>query len=129
METETVIRNAVDAYDQGKQDVLDALLSDDICYRIVSQPDTGPFVCDAAGKTAFYETVGAILSQWTITDYRIVDLIVSGGRAAAQITHCATHRVTGRKFDARIALFFRVEDGRITEIVEYHDTAALARDD
>ncbi len=128
MRTQDVIEKAVEAYAGANTAAMDALLAEDLCYRINGQPDCGTFTCDVTGKPAFYDAVGAILERWEITGYRIVDLIVSGERAAAQVAHHATHNETGRQFDTRLALFFVVTDGQITEIVEYHDTAALARE-
>ncbi|WP_428514266.1 nuclear transport factor 2 family protein [Roseovarius sp.] len=128
MQTQDVIEKAVEAYAGGDTAALDALLAEDLRYRINGQPDCGKFTCDVSGKAAFYNTVGEILARWEITGYRMVDLIVSGERAAAQVAHGATHKGTGRQFDTRLALFFAVRDGQITEIVEYHDTAALARE-
>ncbi len=128
MQTQDVIEQAVEAYAGGDAPALDALSAEDLRYRINGQPECGTFTCDVAGKAAFYGAVGEILARWEITGYRMVDLIVSGERAAAQVAHGATHKETGRQFDTRLALFFAVRDSRITEIVEYHDTAALARE-
>ncbi|MGK7654664.1 nuclear transport factor 2 family protein [Roseovarius sp. B08] len=128
MRTEEIIEKAVTAYSSGDTGALDAFLADNLCYWINGQPECGKFTCDVTGKPAFSDAVGAILERWDISDYRIVDLIVSGDLAAAQVAHGATHKQTGRQFDTRLALFFAVRDGQITEIVEYHDTAAFARD-
>ncbi|WP_420557666.1 nuclear transport factor 2 family protein [Roseovarius sp.] len=128
MQTQEVIEKAVEAYAGGDTAALDALLDEDLRYRINGQPDCGKFTCDVTGKAAFYDAVGGILARWEITGYQIVDLIVSGERAAAQVAHGATHKETGRQFETRLALFLAVRDGRITEIVEYHDSAALARE-
>ncbi|KRS13537.1 hypothetical protein XM53_06715 [Roseovarius atlanticus] len=128
MQTQDVIEQAVEAYAGGDAAALDALLTEDLRYRINGQPDCGKYTRDVAGKAAFYDAVGEILAWWEITGYRIVDLIVSGERAAAQVAHHAMHKETGRQFDTKLALFFAVKDGQITEIAEYHDTAALARE-
>lgn len=126
MDTEATIRAAVEAYSTGDEAGLDALLSDDLRYTINAQPEIGPFCADCDCKAEFYEAVGRILKDWEIGHYRIIDLIVSGDRGAAQIAHTATCRATGRQMDARIALFLTVKGGKLTEIHEYHDTAALS---
>ncbi len=128
MQTEDIIRRAVTAYNEGDEEGLDPLLSDGLRYRVNGQPDSGRFHCDVVGKPDFYDAVGRILDIWEVADYRIVDLIVSGDRGAAQIACSATHKGTRRHFDTRLALFFTVGGGRITGIEEYHDTAAMAQD-
>ena len=85
MQTQEVIEKAVEAYAGGDTAALDALLDEDLRYRINGQPDCGKFTCDVTGKAAFYDAVGGILARWEITGYQIVDLIVSGERAAAQV--------------------------------------------
>ena len=125
MDTEGTIRAAVAAFSEGDDAEFDALLSDDLHYSINAQPGVGPFCAEVDCKPAFYEAMGRILAEWEIRDYRIIDLIVSGNRGAAQIAYTALRHSGEAQFEARLALFLTVEDGKLTEIHEYHDTAAL----
>ncbi|MGD9545501.1 MAG: nuclear transport factor 2 family protein [Methylocystis sp.] len=52
-------------------------------------------------------------------------LIVDGGNAAARRTVEWRHRGTGRRGQVQLADFVRFEDGRIVEIIEFHDSMAL----
>ncbi len=40
--------------------------------------------------------------------------------------YAATSVATGKRFDASIAHFFRIEDGKITRFVDFGDTAAMS---
>lgn len=126
MDTETTIRSAIEAYDAKDMDRVAELVSDNVCYRINSQAATGPYRADCHDKEAFFAAVGEILADWNIVHYRIADLIVSGNRGAAQIDLRIASLHIDHGFDARLALFLTVEDGQLSEIVEYHDTWAVS---
>lgn len=126
MTTESTIRSAVEAYDRGDFETVSSLLSDTVCYTINAHPDHGPYRADCHSKAAFFDAVGPILSDWRMDSYKITDLVTSGSRGAARIAVAATSNHTGRTLQSGLALFFTVEDGLITAIHEYHDTAAVA---
>ena len=52
----------------------------------------------------------------------MIDLVVDGLRGAPQIAISMKSKHSGRVVNGRLALFFKVEDGVLTEIDEYHDT-------
>ena len=125
MDTETTIRAVVKAYDAKDMDKVASFLADSICYKINSSGHTGPYTADCRSKEAFFVAVQAILDDWDICSYKLADLIVSGNRGAAQIAvemvslHDPKHSYAGR-----LALFLTVENGQVSELHEYHDTAA-----
>ena len=123
MTTEETIRAAVEAYDAGDQNTVDALIDDNVTYRINSHD--GPYRADCRSKDEFWEAVGAILADWDIQSYKIHDLIVSGNKGAAQIRIEMISRHTGRPVQTGLALFLEVANDRLTEIHEYHDTRAI----
>ncbi|MEL7164128.1 MAG: nuclear transport factor 2 family protein [Pseudomonadota bacterium] len=124
MTTEETIRAAVAAY--GAQDLerVSALVADDVCYRINAHRETGPYHADCQSRDAFFAAVGTILEDWDVQRYALGDLIVAGDRGAAQIDIEMASRHRDFVFRGRLALFLRVTDGQLSEIVEYHDTAA-----
>ncbi|WP_298985566.1 nuclear transport factor 2 family protein [uncultured Roseibium sp.] len=126
MTTEEVVRNAIQSYNRADVEAISALLHDDIHYRIHANAETAPYCADCGGKTAFWEAIGRIQSDWSIDDYRLTDIIVSGERAATQISLTITSRHTGVSRETELALFWTVKDGCIVELHEYHDTAAAA---
>lgn len=124
MDTEATIRAVVDAYHRQDLDAVSALISDRVCYRINSHPDCGPYHADCNSKDAFFDAVAKILEDWDVRSYQIGDLIVAGNRGAAQIDIEMASRHSDYVFRGRLALFLTVSKGLVTEIVEYHDTAA-----
>ncbi|WP_422038363.1 nuclear transport factor 2 family protein [Roseibium sp.] len=127
MTTEEVVRTAIECYNRGDAETVSSLLHDDIRYRIHADVETGPYCADCTGKNAFWNTIGQIQADWQIDEYRLTDIIVSGDRAATQISVKMTSRHTGVSRETELALFFTVKDDRVVELHEYHDTAAAAR--
>lgn len=123
MSTKDTIRQAIEAYDRGDADTVAALLHEDICYTINSDPALGPYHANCHSKAEFFEAVGAIQADWNVDSYKLGDLFVSGNRGAAQIQLQMTSRHSGRTLQSRLALFMTVEGGKLTEIHEYQETA------
>ncbi|WP_420414005.1 nuclear transport factor 2 family protein [Roseibium sp.] len=124
MTTEEIVRKAILSYNSGDADTISALLHDDVRYCIHANAETGPYCADCSGKNAFWETISRIQADWNIDEYRLTDIIVSGERAATQISLTITSRHTGVSRETELALFWTVKDGCIVELHEYHDTAA-----
>ncbi len=125
--TEEVVRKAIQSYKSGDAETVSSLLHDEIRYCIHANAETGPYCADCCGTNAFWETIGRIQADWSIDDYRLTDIIVSGERAATQIGVTITSRHTGATRETELALFWTVKDGCVVELHEYHDTAAAAR--
>ena len=130
MTTESIVRQAVEAYDAADMERVAALVAENVHYHINAAPDCGPYVADCQCKADFFGAVGEILADWDIDSYKIADMIVSGDRAAVQIAIEMTSKHTGKQRTAALALFVTVKDGQLSEIIEYHDTkmVATARD-
>ena len=124
MNTETTVRQAIEAYDRQDLDQVAAMLAEDLCYTINARAETGPYIADCHSKSEFFDAVGKILDDWEIGSYKIADLVVSGDRAAAQINILMISRHTGKSIESRLALFMQTRDGKLTRIDEYHDTIA-----
>ena len=125
MDTESTVRRVIEAYDRQDADAVGALLSDELRYRINARPETGRYCATTEGKADFFAAIQPILDDWEVASYKLGDLIVSGERAAAQVdlTLRSRHRAD-HVFVGNLALFLTVVEGKITEIVEYHDTAS-----
>lgn len=124
MDTETTIRKAVEAYHRQDVEAVAALLSEDLTYRINARPETGRYCADCGCKADFFAAIQPILEDWEVAAYTLGDLIVAGDRGAAQIDiEMKSRHREGHLFVGRLALFLKVSAGKITEIVEYHDTA------
>jgi hypothetical protein len=56
-----------------------------------------------------------------------VDFIADGDRVASRSEIRLTRRTTGQEFMIPAADFWTIRDGRIAELIEYCDTALIAR--
>ncbi len=127
MDTEATIRTIIEAYNAQDLDRVASLLAEDMTYRINAHPECGPYHANCDCKATFFEAVGEILADWQVRSYVLADLIVSGDRGAAQINVEMDSRHAQTSFKSQLALFMTVRDGLVSEIVEYHDTAAAGR--
>jgi ketosteroid isomerase-like protein len=125
MNTEAIVTEMVAAYDARDLERVSAILADDLCYRINAGAQTGPYHADCQCKADFFTAIGQITADWDITSYQAGDMIVSGNRAAVQIDLTASSRHCAHHVTSRLALFLTVADGKVTEIIEYHDTALI----
>lgn len=124
MGTEATIRAVIKAYHKQDLEGVASLVSEHVCYRINAHSECGPYHADCHSREAFFEAVAPIRADWDIKRYELGDLIVSGTRGAAQIDIEMASRHSDDVFVGRLALFLTVKDGQVSEIVEYHDTAA-----
>ncbi|MEL6196373.1 MAG: nuclear transport factor 2 family protein [Pseudomonadota bacterium] len=126
MTTEETVRAALDAYARGDLDAAMAHCADTICFCNLAAPNSGLWQFDCHGQAAVRAAFTQIATEFAFEKYEIVELIASGNRAASRQKLRGRHRLTGAVFDSQIADFFTVEDGKITHIQEFHDTALLS---
>jgi ketosteroid isomerase-like protein len=55
-----------------------------------------------------------------------VEIIDGGDKIAAQVEIHLTRKTTGQQLVMRTADFWTIRDGKVTEMVEYYDTALAA---
>jgi ketosteroid isomerase-like protein len=127
MTTEETIRAAIGAWTAGDLDAALDLCAEDAGYRIVAVPDLGAFQADCHDRDEFRATLVALLSEFEMLRYDLVEVIASGERAATRVDLRMRHRQTGRMVDTQLAGFWTVRDGKITSLDEWHDTAQVAQ--
>lgn len=125
MTTEETIRAAIGAYSAGDLDGALAFCADDVCFCTQTAPGHGGWELDCTGREAFRAGLTELLTEFEMQKYELVELITSGSRAASRQNVTMTHRATGRVVDSQIADFWTVENGRITDIREFADTALI----
>ncbi|MGV6847533.1 MAG: nuclear transport factor 2 family protein [Marinibacterium sp.] len=126
METGEVIHTAVDAYQRKDLDAALACCADGVAFRLMS--DSGMdhayrFHCRGTGE--FRAALQEINGDFDIQTYDLIELFVHGNRAASRTAITLFHRVSGQRIETELANFWTVEDGKITSIQEFSDTAAL----
>ncbi|OBQ70082.1 nuclear transport factor 2 family protein [Mesorhizobium erdmanii] len=120
-----LVKNLYEAY--AKRDIAGALAhcSDDVVFRWVAEPQA-PFIAAGNGKEEFLARLVALDRDFEYRSFVPVDLVDGGDKIAAQVEIHLTRRTTGQELVMRTADFWTVRDGKITEMVEYYDTALAA---
>ena len=106
-----------------------AALPDDFVFEWPHDPSTNAYtdagICRSKGELV--QHLEAIGRNFQFNAYHATNILVDGDRAAAQLQVDVTSVATGRRFSATIAHFWSFEDGIPVRLVEYMDTALMAR--
>jgi hypothetical protein len=112
-----VLRQALDAFNQGDGQAAAALMTDDIEWHEIGRAD--PIV----GKEALAARFGTALPEWDIS-VELHDIVANDDHAIALVT--ATARMGGRSLTYRTAEIYHVRDGKISARWAFSDdTAAI----
>jgi len=88
-------------------------------------PESIPFGGDYSGPDGFLEYSGKILSTLTMEEF-VIDEVVSEGEKVVVVGHERSKvHATGRSYEMKWVHVLRVSGGRIEEMREYNDTAAM----
>ena len=101
-------------------------LPDEFCFEWASDPGTARYAGICRGKGELVEALEDIAEHFEFNAYRATNILVDGGRAAAQLTLDLTSKLTGRRFSAKLAHFWKFQNGVPVHLVEYMDTALIA---
>lgn len=128
METEAVIRQAIDLWNQGQLEAYVACYDDHVEWRMSEG--------SGRGKQGIPEQLAAELTALPDCRMEVHQVIVDGERAAVEATLTGTNSgpirtragasqpATGRRVLRRLVLMLRVHDGRITEFRGYSNEPA-----
>jgi ketosteroid isomerase-like protein len=94
----------------------------DVVFRILGNPGGGNGYSVFEGQDAVIESVRFIDTNLEFIGFEIVDLIVDGPRAALRWQAALRHRGTGVIGDLAVLDLITVDNGRITQYVEFFDT-------
>ena len=102
-----------------------AAMADDCVYALHVPTSVVPYGGVHRGKAAISACLQAILADYGFLAYAVDKLVVDGEVARAQIIYYYRHTDSGQQIDGRFRHVWRVTDGRVTRIDEYHDVARL----
>jgi|SRR5215211_5759078 len=107
--------------------VLDAL-PDDFCFEWPFDPTTARYAGVCRNKAELLDRLTGIAADFHFNAYRAINILVDGDSAAAELQLDLTSVRTGHSFSARIAHFWSFKDGIPIRLVEYMDTALMAKE-
>ena len=124
-EARKLIEAMVAAFNRGDIPYILAQFADDCVLRETTSPDL-PYAGDFKGRAGagqFFDRMLGVLApdrldidRWVCEGEDVVALGSWAGKA----------RSTGKGFDSRFALYFRVRDGKVAEFRGHDDTAVIA---
>jgi len=103
-----------------------ALCHDDVSFLWVATTAANPHSGTFSGREAFKAQLNGLHEAFEYNAYRPVDFVASGDRVASRAEIDLTHRASGRRFTVPVADFWTIRDGKVTELIEYYDTALIA---
>ncbi len=123
-DVELSIRAAFKAFATGDAQKFFDLLSVDVVFEFPES--TGlPWSGRIVGKTAVAETLAGIAKIGTYTDFRLLDLFVSGPNYMIQMSETFKFFATGESITLEQVFLYKSRDGEIVEVREWTDTAAI----
>jgi ketosteroid isomerase-like protein len=120
-----LIKAIYEAFGRGEIAFILDQLADDVDWRFEgpsSIPYTGAWH-KREDVQQFFAGIGAGEKDHKLS---ITEFYADGDTVFTMGRYAATSAATGLRFDAPIAHFFRVENGKITRYVDFGDTAAMA---
>lgn len=126
MNTENIVREALAAYSRGDMDTALGHCADDVhfCTQATGRYRTWGFDCTDKGQLR--EALAVINTEFEIERYELVEIIASGNRAATRQDLRMKSRTTGEVLETQISDWWTVQDGKVTSIQEFADTAWIA---
>lgn len=125
MSTRETVAAALAAYAAGDMDGALAQCAEHVCFQNNSSPNLGMWEFDCHGKDAFRDALVQINTEFDLEHYEVLEILTDGNRAASRQALRARNRETGAMTETMIADFWTVEDGKVTSILEFNDTADI----
>ncbi len=124
MTVKDTVRDYFDKLGAGDARGAFALFTEDVQYRLIG---TTPLSVDARGLR---EAVKTIIGPFTsrLADQKIelwAEELIAEGDTVVALARSKAMGLTGLPYENEYAMVFRVQDGKITSLTEYLDTALV----
>jgi len=127
MDIQQMITRLYHDYEARNLDSVMNALPEDFCFEWPFDPNTARYSGICRNKRELVEKLSDLAANFQFNAYRATSILVDGDRAAAQVQLDLTSIKTGDRFSARIAHFWLFENGVPVHLVEYMDTALMAK--
>ena len=125
MDTRQVIEEAYAAYERGDLSGALSFCAKDVCFAWNATEGLAPFADECHSRDEFQAALERLLAGWDIRDFKCIDLITEGERAASRVRITVVNRETGRQVHSQLGHFWTVRDGKIRDLREFYDTSAV----
>ncbi len=126
MSIRETIEDAYAAYANRDLERTMRAFAENIVYEWPVEPGTAAWSGKASGRNGMVERLSELASAFDFRDFRMLDLITEGDRAAARVVATLHSKATDQQITVQLAHFWRFENGLCAEFSEYYDSALLA---
>jgi ketosteroid isomerase-like protein len=96
-------------------------------FAINGTPDSSPIVVDVRGKAEIDHLLGRVFDAWEWLEQDIRNMLIDGDRAAVHYRLKARFVPSDQIIDTEICDLLTFQSGKLTEIVQFLDTAMAER--
>jgi ketosteroid isomerase-like protein len=120
-----LVQSVFDAWERGDLDSALEVFADDVTVFIPG-PDAIPFAGHHKGKDSVREYFAMLPRVLEIDSFTIHSVIAQGDKVVVNGHETGVAKETGKRFANHWVMVWTFADGLVTDVFEYHDTAALA---
>ena len=124
-ETLCVIRSAYPARSKDDLEGLVTAFHSDGRFTLMGEKSALDVTGSAQGHALLRETFGQLIAGFGFESREILAELVDGDRAAIHSRVVVRYLPTGKTFSTEILDLFRIQDGKIAELIEFADTAQI----
>ncbi|MEM8552318.1 MAG: nuclear transport factor 2 family protein [Pseudomonadota bacterium] len=114
-----------DAYGRGDLETTYSYFDEGVVHKAYEDNKSLALGANLIGLEALRKRVDTIGGLIAFESYVPQVIITEGDRAAAIIKVSAVHHQTGQRFDTTISHFYVFKDGKVTELIEFFDSALV----
>jgi ketosteroid isomerase-like protein len=122
-EIEALVKKLYTARVDGDMDALSEAFAENARYRIAGSPETSMLAAMAEGHETIMSLMRTITDTFSLSDVKILDLLVDGNKAAVRWRATVNVMTTGQTVTTELAAFMQIADGKVVSFVEFLDTA------
>lgn len=121
----SLVQGCYAAWQQCDTEGVIANFADDCVYTINVPTDILSFAGTHRGRAAVKACLDEVLEQFSFLAYAVDGIFVNGDIARAQVIYYYQHTESGAQLDGRFRHVWRVGQGGVVQLEEYHDVALL----
>jgi len=118
-EIERLLRQLHEARMEGDLPGLLSTFADDVRFRIAGASDGKPIAINVRGVAQVRSWMAVMVKSFSLTDYRLLSLLVDGDQAAAYWQVTTQSRITGLDVPTELVDLLEVKDGKIVSYTEF----------
>ena len=119
--TAAMLQSLYVAYRESRLVDVAAQLADDFRFTLHLPADALPGAATPHGKAEALQLFGGIYAAYDILMYEPGPIMVTGDQAAVRVRIRYRHKATEAVIETTIGHFWRVRDGKVVQLDEYHN--------